>query len=165
MSLRQTLSHRLRETWNGNPWYGDSSARILGGISSADAVRRLAPGTHTIWEIVLHMTAWTETVAARVRGRGARAPERGDWPAQPDASPAAWAAAVEALAAAREDLLRAIDEAHEEDLHVHVRNHSPPFADTGVSRAGTVAGLIEHDAYHLGQIALLKRAARGAAPA
>lgn len=165
MSLRQTLSHRLRETWSGNPWYGDSSARILDGIAPDDAVRRVAPGTHTIWEIVLHMTAWTEAVAARVRGQGARAPERGDWPAQPGASPAAWAAALETLRAARDDLLRAIDEAHEEDLHVHVRNHSPPFADTGISRAGTVAGLIEHDAYHLGQVALLKRAVRAAPPA
>jgi uncharacterized damage-inducible protein DinB len=160
MSLRQTLAHRLRETWNGNPWYGDSSARILEGVTAAEAARRIAPGTHSIHEIVLHMTAWTEAVAARVRGQGARAPERGDWPSVGDTTPAAWTASLAGLEEARRDLLRAIEETHEEDLHIHVRNYAPPFADTGISRAGTVAGLADHDTYHLGQIALLKRAIR-----
>jgi uncharacterized damage-inducible protein DinB len=160
MSLRQTLANRLRETWNGNPWYGESSARILEGVTADEASRRIAPGTHSIHEIVLHMTAWTEAVAARVRGQGARPPERGDWPPVADATPAAWAATLAALDEARHDLLKAIEETHEEDLHVHVRNYSPPFADTGISRAGTVAGLVEHEVYHLGQCALLKRAVR-----
>ncbi|HVZ50064.1 MAG TPA: DinB family protein [Gemmatimonadaceae bacterium] len=158
MSLRSTLTQRLKDTWHGAPWYGDPSDKILGGIAAVDAARRIAPGAHTIWEIVAHMVAWTETVAARVRGAGAKSPERGDWPAITDTSDAAWQALLEELATARRDLLATINEAHEEDIQIHVRNHMPPFADTGISRAGTVSGLVEHDVYHLGQIALLKRA-------
>ena len=160
MSLRSTLAHRLNDTWHGSPWYGDSSDRILGGVGADEAARRLAPGAHTIWEIVLHMIAWTETVAARVRGAGAKSPDRGDWPAMTDTSPAAWTQVLADLDAARRDLLAVIDGTHEEEMQVHVRNHSPPFADTGISRAGTIAGLIEHDIYHLGQVAQLKRALR-----
>ncbi|MCC7194502.1 MAG: DinB family protein [Gemmatimonadaceae bacterium] len=162
MSIRSTLSFRLQDLWTGTPWYGDSSARILDEVTHDDASRQVIAGVHTIWEIVLHMTAWTETVAARVRGSGAKPPERGDWPPVPEGSPGAWANTLHELAEARKDLLRAIDETHEEDIQVHVRSHSPPFADTGISRAGTVAGLIQHDAYHLGQVALLKRALRSA---
>ena len=160
MSLRETLKHRLNDAWQGTPWYGDSSNKILAGITAADAARQVAPGTHTIWEIALHMTAWTEAVAGRARGMGAREPERGDWPKPQGTSTEAWTAVLADLAAARNQLLTDVDAAHEEDLQLHVKNHSPPFADTGISRANTVVGLIEHDAYHLGQIALLKRALR-----
>ncbi|MDA1081190.1 MAG: DinB family protein [Gemmatimonadetes bacterium] len=160
MSLRATLTHRLHDTWHGNPWYGDSSEKILDGVTAAEASRRVAPDTHTIWEIVLHMTAWTEAVAARVRGAGAKAPERGDWPKTQTDTDEAWVDALNQLKTARKQLLEEIDVTHEEDIQIHVKNHTPPFKDTGISRAGTVNGLIEHDAYHLGQIALLKRAVR-----
>jgi len=165
MSLRGTLSARLLDAWHGNPWYGDSSDTILRGITAAEASKRIAPGTHTIWEIVAHMTAWTETVSARVRGAGAKAPERGDWPPVTETTDAAWTAALSTLEAARAELLAEIGNTHEEDIQMHIKNHSPPFADTGISRAGTIAGLIEHDAYHLGQIAMIKRAVRSAPPA
>ncbi len=160
MSLRNTLTHRLHDTWHGSPWYGDSCDKILFGVTAEEAARQLVPGTHTIWEIVLHLTAWTEAVGARVRGAGAKAPERGDWPAVTTTTNEAWIAVLAELEAARQQLLDEIDTTHEEEIQIHVRNHSPPFADTGLSRAGTIMGLIEHDAYHLGQIALLKRAIR-----
>jgi uncharacterized damage-inducible protein DinB len=162
MSLRQTLKHRLNDAWHGSPWYGDSSEKILTGITAEEAARRLAPGTHTIWEIVLHVTAWTEAVAARVRGLGSKAPDRGDWPKADVTTQDAWIAALADLETARLQLQADLDAAHEEDLHLHVKNFAAPFADTGITRAGTVVGLIEHDAYHLGQIALLKRALRAA---
>ena len=163
MSLRGTLSARLLDGWHGNPWFGSSSDTILAGVSAAEASTRIAPGTHTIWEIVEHMTAWTEAVAARVRGAGAKAPERGDWPSVTERTDAAWTAALASLKAARAELLAEIESSHEEDIQIHVKNHSPPFADTGLSRAGTVAGLIDHDAYHLGQIAMIKRAVKNSA--
>lgn len=160
MSLRVTLKHRLHDAWHGTPWYGDSSETILKGISATDAARQLSPDTHTIWQIVLHMTAWTEAVGGRVRGIGAKAPERGDWPAVGATTADAWTGALADLATARAALLTDLDSAHEEDLHLHVKNYSAPFADTGITRGATIVGLIEHDAYHLGQIALLKRALR-----
>lgn len=160
MSIRATLTHRVHDTWHGSPWFGSSGDTILGGITAEEASRRGIPGTHSIWEIVLHMTAWTEATAARVRGAGAKAPERGDWPTALGSSPDEWKAAVAELANAHRELVAEIEATHEEDIQIHVKNHSPPFADTGISRAGTVAGLIEHDAYHLGQIALLKKAVR-----
>lgn len=159
MSLRGTLSRRLQEVWSGNPWYGDSSAKILDSISAAEAAHRVT-GVHSIWEIVLHMTAWTEEVGARVRGAGAKAPDRGDWPPVAATTAEAWDAALHDLGEARRALLAEIESVHEEDLHLHVKSHSSPFTDTGSTRAHTLNGLVEHDAYHLGQVALLKKAVR-----
>ena len=160
MSLRLTLKHRLNEAWHGSPWYGDPSDAILKGITAAEASRQLALDTHTIWQIVLHMTAWTEATAGRVRGIGSKSPDRGDWPAVGATTTDAWAAALADLEAVRNALLSDLDAAHEEDLHLHVKKYDPPFQDTGVTRGATIVGLIEHDAYHLGQIALIKRGVR-----
>jgi uncharacterized damage-inducible protein DinB len=160
MTLRHTLLHRLKDTWHGAPWYGTPSDKVMEGITAAEAARQLAPGTHTIWQLVLHMTAWTETTAQRARGMGSKAPDRGDWPAVGETTEAAWQSALADLQAARASLLEEVGLAHEEDLQLHVKQHDPPFKDTGMSRAGTVYGLIEHDIYHLGQIALLKKALR-----
>lgn len=164
MSLRRNLADRLNDTWHGAPWYGSSSDTILADITAEMAARRIAPGTRTIWELVLHITAWTETAAARVRGVGSTAPDRGDWPAVGATTPEAWATALADLAAARTQLLGDLAAAHEEDLHLRVKEFAAPFSATGTTRAGTVAGLIEHDIYHLGQVALLKRAAAPPTP-
>jgi uncharacterized damage-inducible protein DinB len=160
MTLRQTLAHRLKDTWRGSPWYGSPSDQILEGITAAEAATQFAPGTHSIWQLVLHMTAWTETTTQRVRGIGSKAPDRGDWPAVGETSDAAWKSTLADLEAARASLVAEVEQSHEEDIQLHVRQHDPPFKDTGMSRAGTVYGLIEHDIYHLGQIALLKKAIR-----
>ena len=160
MTLRQTLTHRLKDTWHGSPWYGNPSDKILEGITAAEAATQLAPGSHTIWQLVLHMTAWTETTGQRVRGMGSKGPDRGDWPDVGDTSDAAWKAALAELDTARKALVEEINTAHEEDIQLHVKQHDPPFKDTGMSRAGTVYGLIEHDIYHLGQIALIRNALR-----
>jgi uncharacterized damage-inducible protein DinB len=157
VSLRRTLADRLNDTWHGAPWYGSSSDTILADITADMAARRIAPGTHTIWELVLHITAWTETAAARVRGIGSKNPDRGDWPIVGATTPDAWAAALGDLQAARTQLLGDLSAAHEEDLHLRVKEFDAPFASTATTRAGTVTGLIEHDIYHLGQIALLKK--------
>lgn len=160
MTLRLSMVHRLNDTWHGSPWYGDPGDKILAGISADEATRKLSADSHSIWQLVLHMTAWTETVTARVRGMGAKAPDRGDWPDVGETTEAAWSAALADLEKARAELIDEINHAHEEDVQLHVKKHDPPFGDTGISRAGTVYGLIEHDIYHLGQIALIKRAIR-----
>jgi uncharacterized damage-inducible protein DinB len=160
VTLRATLVNRLKDTWHGTPWYGDPSDKILAGITAVEATKKISPDAHSIWQIVLHMTAWTETATARVRGMGSKAPDRGDWPAVGETSDAAWSATLEDLAKVRRELIEEINVTHEEELQLHVKNHNPPFGDTGMSRSGTVLGLIEHDIYHLGQVALIKRAIR-----
>jgi uncharacterized damage-inducible protein DinB len=156
MSLRATLNERLMQVWAGTPWHGSSSKEILGDLSAEEAAARPLPGAHTIWEITLHMVAWTEEVTSRVRGNHAADPMRGDWPAPTDLGPEAWAAATDELRTARYALLEAIEKAHEENLYMRV---SPAGGDpqaTAVTRAQTITGLADHDVYHLGQIAMLK---------
>lgn len=168
MSLRATIREHLMMVWAGEPWYGSSSKAILEDITAAEAAAHPWKGVQSIWELALHMLAWTEEVTSRLRGNRAGTPIRGDWPAVTNMSPEAWTAATTDLRAARYALLDALEHAHEEELYMAV----PVQTETGSSvpesatpttratRAQTASGLAEHDVYHLGQIALLKKALR-----
>lgn len=159
MSLRTTIRDHLLGIWAGEPWYGSSSKQILEDVTAAEAAARPLPGAQTIWETALHMAAWTEEATSRVRGNRAKDPDGGDWPGVTDTTPAAWISATDRLRAARYALLEALEKAHEEDLYMLVGNHAEA-STTKVTRAQTASGLVEHDVYHLGQIALLKKSLR-----
>jgi uncharacterized damage-inducible protein DinB len=163
MSLRATIRDHLLSIWAGEPWYGSASKKIFEDVSATEAAARPIAGVQTIWETALHMLAWTEETTSRVRGNRAKTPDRGDWPAPTDTSAAAWTAATDELRVARYALLEALEKAHEEDLYMLVGPHSDGEAASKVTRAQTASGLAEHDVYHLGQIALLKKALRAKA--
>ena len=157
MSVRANLSQKLLAVWNGEPWYGSSSSKILGGVTAAEALAHPLPGAQSIWETVLHMTAWTEETTSRLNGGESKAPARGDWPPVNGSTQDEWMAAQGDLLAARKALLAAIESSHEESLYLQVPKSSGATQTTGATRAHTVSGLADHDVYHLGQIALLKK--------
>ncbi len=161
MSVRQNLSNQLLTVWNGDPWYGSSSSKILAGITAPEALAHPLPGAQSIWETVLHMTAWTEEVASRVNGGESGAPGRGDWPPVKGSSQDEWMAAQGDLLTARKALLKALEGSHEESLFLQVPKKGEAHA-SGATRAQTLSGLADHDVYHLGQIALLKKSLKSA---
>ena len=160
MSVRSNLSQKLLTVWNGEPWYGSSSSAILKGVTADEALAHPLPGAQSIWETVLHMTAWTEETTSRMNGADAKQPARGDWPAPSGSTQDAWIGAQTELLNARKGLLAAIEKSHEESMFLQVArattNDDPAFT-TGATRADTVSGLADHDVYHLGQIAILKK--------
>jgi uncharacterized damage-inducible protein DinB len=159
MSLRVTFKERMMVQWAGEPWHGKSSKALLADITAEEASRRVFEGVQTIWETVHHMLAWTEEVTTRLGGAGAGTPARGDWPTVTDTSAQAWEATQEALRTARYALLEAVDKSHEEDFYLQV-SKAANSTGHGVTKAQTLTGLIDHDIYHLGQIAMLKKALR-----
>lgn len=161
MSLRATLREHLVGVWAGEPWYGSSSKKIMEDVTAAEAAAHPLAGAQSIWETTLHMVAWTEEAISRLGGATAKEPDRGDWPAVTDTSEGAWAAATGSLRAARYALLDELEKTQEEQLYLQVpqsARQSHKF-----TRAEMVAGLVEHDVYHLGQIAMLKKALRAKA--
>src|SRR6476469_2290778 len=152
------LRDDLKQVYDGDPWHGSAITAVLKGVDAKTAARRSIPHGHTIWELVLHMTGWTSEVASRVRGSEAKDPPE-DWPKQPKKlTEADWRAAQEALRAAHEDLLRAVDSLKSADLVRMVGDHrqSEPREKTVGSH---IRGLLQHHTYHEGQIAILKKAA------
>jgi uncharacterized damage-inducible protein DinB len=121
------------------------------------AAARPAANAHSIWEIVLHMTGWQREVARRLRGATPGLPDEGDWPVPPVASQEAWDQAQADLRESLEQLAEAAASLSDQDLEARIGTSSRPLG-TGVTKAETVIGMIQHNAYHSGQIALLIKA-------
>ena len=162
LSLTAFLVDQVERTHAGDPWHGSSRASILADVTSEEARRRPAPVVHSIWELVLHMTAWTQEVTRRLRGHLASLPEMGDWPALP-ARPdeKSWRSAIQALDEAHAALRRAIEAVDPSLLDAPVNDDRNRELGTGVTFAQMINGLVQHDAYHSGQIAVVKKMLRG----
>jgi uncharacterized damage-inducible protein DinB len=155
------LATDLERAVTGQPWHGPSLATLLEGVSARDAAAHPIAGAHSIWELVLHLTAWTDEVARRLGGATPAEPEAGDWPAMPDApDAAAWRRAQDELHAAHRRVLAALAACPAERLAKPLGTAESPALGTGMSYRATVRGLAQHHAYHGGQIALLKRAVK-----
>ncbi|HEX5005038.1 MAG TPA: DinB family protein [Gemmatimonadales bacterium] len=126
----------------------------LRGVSAEAAVWRPAPGRHSIWELALHIAYWHHVIAQRLRG-GDREPfarSPADWPAPPGTpDEAAW----------RRD--RALVRRTHDAVAALIRDIPPatygrkPVGNRKWTIGETILGAAQHEAYHTGQIQLLKR--------
>jgi uncharacterized damage-inducible protein DinB len=156
----ERIVDELRRAQHGDPWHGSPVRDVLAGVSAEVAARRPIPDAHTIWEIVLHMTAWRREATRRVRTGVADVPAEGDWPpVGGGAGEAEWGAAREALADAHDALVRAVADLPESRLDETLGDRRDRAAGTGVSYYVLLHGVAQHDAYHAGQIALLRKGA------
>jgi len=142
---------------DGDPWYGSSVARILDGVDAAAAAAHPIKGAHSIWELVLHMTAWLNEVRRRLGGAKHGEPSEGDWPSVGATTPEAWQQALASLRRAHADLAQTLGETDDAGLARQVAGGQVDAAGTPVSLYQTVIGVLQHDTYHAGQIALLKK--------
>ena len=85
----EVLADQIRRAFRGESWHGPSVMEVLADVSAEDAAARPIAGAHSIWEILLHMTAGYTLVLGRVRGERADLAPGEDWPAVPEASPEA----------------------------------------------------------------------------
>jgi uncharacterized damage-inducible protein DinB len=137
------------------PWFGGPSpAGSLRGVDMDLATRRSAGLKHCIWELALHIAYW-EYAVRRVlvdgpKGGFPRTPS--NWPSMPaDPSDRLW----------RAD--RALAKQERVALVVELKNLDAKRLDERASAISErtvgdlLIGIIQHSAYHTGQIALLKR--------
>jgi len=146
------MAEAIERSISGPMWHGPSLADLLGDVPAVDAAAYAVARAHSMWELVLHMASWTEIVRQRLSPAAPPEPTpEQDWPPVRDQSPEAWRAAVERLKAAHREL--AEDVAALDDAVFVAR--LPGRDHTMIAM---LHGIIEHDAYHGGQIAVLKRA-------
>ena len=100
------LLDQLRRDFDGDAWSGPSLIGTLDGLGAGPAAAHPWPGTHSLHQIVLHLTSWTHIVARRVESRQNLPLAAENWPAA-RADEAAWSAAQAGLRRAHEQLLAA----------------------------------------------------------
>jgi len=144
------LAEELRGLVDGEPWHGPALDALLAGVSAETAAARPIPGAHTLWEVALHLTGWTDAVRRRLDGETVDEPAAGDFPTPPSATERAWAEAKDGLRRAHERLVERVGSLSDADLDARAsgRDYAVRFM---------VRGAIAHTAYHSGQIGLLRK--------
>jgi len=146
------LADQLRRSCFGEAWHGPSLQDILDGMTAEQARLRIAPQTHNIWELVLHVTCWNELAASALNGTPLPdGPESLSWPPIEDTSNAAWEKALERMeqaVVAFKEAAERLDDKGLEDI-VPGRPYDMYYLLSGVT---------QHNLYHAGQMALIKKA-------
>jgi len=154
MSESARLADQIRRAFEGEAWHGDSVLAILAGVDAKTAAAHPIKNAHSIWELVLHITAWDGAVLRRAEGKAAELSDKQNFPPVTDTSEAAWRKAVEQLKATYNRLVKAVEAFPGSRLLEQVPGKTEKYHTFFYN----FSGIVQHELYHAGQIALLKKA-------
>ena len=151
MSEIRRINDQLKRAFEGKAWHGPSVSEVLAGVTAEQAAAHPISGAHSIWQIALHIATWERVGRRRLEEASPiEVSDEEDWPAVGDTTDAAWANTLEELRRNHEALrasIRQLDEARLDEI----------VPGTEYSFYFLLHGVIQHDLYHAGQIALLKK--------
>jgi uncharacterized damage-inducible protein DinB len=136
----------------GDAWHGPPLQSLLQGLLAEDASKHPIEGAHSVWELVLHLTAWNDFMRHELMGERAEVTAEKDWPPVWDVSEVAWKRALENLGESHNRLRQVAAGLRDDQLN------DIPVTRTSNTRYLMLHGVVQHNLYHAGQIALLKKA-------
>ena len=151
MNEAEHLAEQHERALSGEAWHGPALLEVLEGVTAKRAAARPVKNAHTIWEIVLHIEAWDRVVLSRLQGDPTELSDEENWRTVKDARPAAWKRAVQSLRATHRKLNERIAKLTPADLD----EGYGPGKKYKIFRL--VHGVVHHELYHAGQIAVLKK--------
>jgi len=147
------IADQISRGFNGDAWHGDPLMKILDGVTAKQAAAHPIASAHSIWEIVNHISVWRPAIVTRLSGNPAELTGKDDWPTVTDTSDAAWRNSLSELRQRQEALLEAVRAFPENRLNDNAPNRDHSYYVM-------LQGIVQHDLYHAGQIAILKKAAK-----
>ena len=154
MSETARLADQIRRAFEGDAWHGDSIQELLAGVTADTAAARPIKNAHSIWELVLHIAAWDGAVFRRIGGAAVELTKQQDFPPVRDTSPAAWRQTLSYLEQTHNQLIKAVAAFPDSRLQDQVPGKTEDYYDFYYM----FSGIVQHELYHAGQIALLKKA-------
>ena len=138
----------LKKTFDKGAWHGPSIKEVIENVTPAQSLKGL-PHTHTIIELVWHMTSWKTYVTKRLTGDfDFQLTDQMNFPDSKD-----WHECVKQLEESQGQLLAALEKFPSEKLSEMVPKFKDPYTFYSL-----IHGIIHHDLYHIGQIMLIKKA-------
>ncbi len=146
----ERISKMFADLYAGNPWIEVTITDTLKHITADMAYKKPAAGINSIWEIVNHLISWRTTILKRLQGAIIPSPPNNYFEPVKDKSQEAWEATLERLNKSQTEWEELLPKLSEEKYDEFYPNY-------GYSVCEFVNGIIQHDAYHLGQIVLIKK--------
>ncbi|MGB0035073.1 MAG: DinB family protein [Candidatus Acidiferrales bacterium] len=151
MSEIRRILDQMDRAFSGEAWHGPSLMQLLEGVDAESAATRPIGKAHSIWELVNHVTAWNNIVQHRLSGEKVDVTPEMDWPGVWEVNEVGWERSLENLKECRAKLRRAVELLRDDQLDDRVPGDKESFYVL-------LHGLVQHDLYHAGQIAILKKA-------
>ena len=148
MKETERISKLFGQLYNGDPWIDVHVLAALKKVSGQQAATKVLPNCNSIWEITNHLIGWRENILQRIQGKTEKSPADNYFRPISDNSEEAWMATLNRLDRSQRDWIDLLDRLDPENLDTSY----PPGT---FSSYELVHGIIQHDAYHLGQIVLL----------
>src|SRR5229473_3335122 len=145
------IADQLRRAFDGTAWHGPSLMELLRDVDAATAAARPLPRVHSIWELVLHVAAWDAAGFRRLGGETVQLTGTANFPVVPRPAEAAWRKAVAHVKRTHDVLVKTVSALPESRLRERVPGKRYDFYFM-------LHGIAQHELYHAGQIAVLKKA-------
>ena len=140
---------QFAELQHGNHWTDSSFRQVLHGVSHIAACKTIEGKSNNIWMLLAHIIYWRTSVVNRLTG-SANPPPFADFYLPNELNEENWRQAQLDFEAAYHLLRNAIHHFNEENL-------DKPSIKISQTNFEMIIGCLQHDAYHLGQIMLLKK--------
>ncbi|MEO6546783.1 MAG: DinB family protein [Ferruginibacter sp.] len=148
------ITELFEDLYDGEAWIGETLSGTIKNVSAKQAAGKITPQWNSIWEILIHLIRWRENVLQRVQGVITESPDHNYFWRVEDESEEAWSNTLVELEKSQQNWISFLHGMHEEDLEkVYERNN--------LSYYKNIHGIIQHDAYHLGQVIMLAKHGAG----
>ena len=152
----QAIITTLQETLDGDPWYGRSLYAILEEVDPTSVFINPDEKGHALIELLYHMIAWVQAVKSRLEEDPSKELsyyEQFDW-REIDPTIHTWKNGVQEFKAANKRIIELLKGKNDDFL-------SSPVNQRTYTIGYMLEGLIQHNIYHLGQIAYVKKLLNG----
>jgi uncharacterized damage-inducible protein DinB len=146
----ERIEGEIRKSWEGKAWHGPSLLELLDDVTADQARARPVPDAHSIWELVVHCTAWQRAALGGIAGAKVDLSPEEDWSSVKDGNEPAWTKALQELEDTNQQLRRAV-------LEMDGTRLDEVVAGRDYTVYVLLQGVVQHNLYHAGQIALLKK--------
>jgi uncharacterized damage-inducible protein DinB len=150
----EKILDQMNRAWGGPSWTGVDIRPLLDDITDAQSRAHPIPNVHSVIELVTHISATMDLVTYRLSGKPRELTIEEDWG---DRTKLPWPDAVEEIENAESRLSDAVARLSVDDLDKIV-------AGRDYTVYVMLHGVIQHNLYHAGQIAIVKKSLLAAHP-
>jgi uncharacterized damage-inducible protein DinB len=145
------IADQLQRAFYGNAWHGPAVMEILEDVDALTAAAKPIASVHSIWELLLHTAVWDGVALTRLAGSKCQPTGDANFPPVTNATEAAWRKAVSDAKRTHDKLVRTVSGLSDERLRDRVPGKRYNFYHM-------LHGIAQHELYHAGQMAILKKA-------
>jgi uncharacterized damage-inducible protein DinB len=151
MGEKQRILKMLSDLYDGSPWTDLSILGVVGDLTAAQASAKPIAQMHSVWEYLNHIIYWRTVIARILSGQAGRQDgDAADFEQIPDTSETAWRETLSRLERCQETLVGVVSKVCDGKLDAFDQNFKATYYEL-------IQGVVQHDAYHLGQAMIVKK--------